>query len=66
MESLSIIDGLEAGKHYWVPDIKKDKSDKLLNLQSTADNAYFWYCQHSLLIHAKNFAKYLRIIMYFL
>ncbi|HVQ40325.1 MAG TPA: hypothetical protein VMS31_22480 [Pyrinomonadaceae bacterium] len=49
------VDGLEAGKHYWVanPHVK-DLS--LAAGQKIADNAYAWYQTHKLSEHVKAFA----------
>ncbi|WP_373529161.1 glycosyltransferase family 1 protein [Nostoc sp.] len=53
------VDGLEAGKHYWLGD----KYLHTMNLsagQTIADNAYAWYQQHQLSVQASTFINYLR------
>lgn len=52
------VDGLEAGKHYWLAD----RSTGKLNLeigQAIADRAYAWYQSHNLSAQAKLFFTYL-------
>ncbi|MBF2005156.1 MAG: glycosyltransferase family 1 protein [Chlorogloeopsis fritschii C42_A2020_084] len=52
------VDGLEAGKHYWLGD----KYECIMNLseaQIVADNAYAWYQKHQLSVHAHTFFAYL-------
>ncbi|MDK2408324.1 glycosyltransferase family 1 protein [Aphanizomenon sp. PH219] len=53
--SLSLIDGIEAGKHYWVPNIDENNLVNELNLQTIADNSYDWYQKHNLLVHVDSF-----------
>ncbi len=53
------VDGLEAGKHYWLGD----KYEQPMNLsagQIVADNGYAWYQQHQLSVQADHFMTYLR------
>ncbi|MEH2364913.1 glycosyltransferase family 1 protein [Nostoc sp.] len=52
------LDGLEAGKHYWLGD----KYQYRMNLsigQTVADNAYAWYQKHKLSVQADAFVTYL-------
>jgi hypothetical protein len=53
--SVAIIDGIEAGKHYWVPNIDENNLVNELNLQTIADNSYDWYQKHNLLVHVDSF-----------
>ncbi len=49
------MDGLEAGKHYWLGD----QHQSIINLsagQIIADNAYGWYQTHKLSVQARTFA----------
>jgi hypothetical protein len=55
------VDGLEAGKHYWLGDKYLHKMD-LSAGQIVADNAYSWYQQHQLSVQADTFMKYLRSV----
>lgn len=50
------MDGLQAGKHYWVADEPIKPLDVNLG-QAIADNAYTWYQTHSLPVQAKIFAS---------
>ena len=50
------VDGLEAGKHYWVASAH-DKNLSLTDGQRIADNAYAWYQTHKLSEHVKTFAS---------
>lgn len=54
-----IVDGIEASKHYWVPSTKSEELEEHFNSQAIADNAYYWYSNHSLIIQAKTFAEIL-------
>jgi hypothetical protein len=49
------VDGLEAGKHYWLGD-RYAGSMNLLEGQVVADNAYAWYQNHNLSVNARAFA----------
>ena len=49
------VDGLEAGKHYWLGD-RYAGSMNLLEGQVVADNAYAWYQNHNLSANARAFA----------
>lgn len=51
------VDGISAGKHYWIPEESKPVPKNLEELQSIADNAYTWYQTHSLPIQAQTFAR---------
>ncbi|AFY30863.1 hypothetical protein [Calothrix sp. PCC 7507] len=53
--STSIVDGIEPGKHYWVPNPQENDVD----MQAIADNAYSWYQTHNLSVHIQTFDKYL-------
>lgn len=53
------IDGIESGKHYWVPDEQTSGFQKLENLQAIANNAYTWYHNHNLNAQSKTFAALL-------
>jgi hypothetical protein len=50
------VDGIKAGKHYWIPDWQHKMPNSLKELQAIADNAYNWYQTHKLSIQAKTFA----------
>ena len=49
------MDGLKAGKHYWVLNKTNTGVRDLAGLQTIADNAYAWYKTHDLSTHAKTF-----------
>lgn len=51
--SKSVVDGIEAGKHYWVPN------SQVLEMQAIADHAYSWYQNHNLSTQVKTFAQIL-------
>jgi len=53
------VDGIEPGKHYWVPDDRTTGLKHLLEVQVIADNAYTWYQTHNLSVQAKTFSAYL-------
>ena len=56
--SVAIIDGIEAGKHYWVPDIfDVNNLHDQFNCQTVADHSFDWYQLHCLPIQSKTFAK---------
>jgi hypothetical protein len=46
------VDGLEAGKHYWITN-SQEKTLSLADGQEIADNAYAWYQTHRLSEHVK-------------
>jgi hypothetical protein len=46
------VDGIESGKHYWIPD----SLNNLDEVQAIAQNAHQWYQPHSLSLQAKTFA----------
>lgn len=56
------VDGIEAGKHYWIPDHQRTVLSSPSELQIIADNAYAWYLTHSLPVHTKSFATCLKTI----
>jgi hypothetical protein len=49
-------DGIEAGKHYWSPDMPNTALKDLTAMQAIAGSAYTWYQTHNLRVHAKTFA----------
>ncbi len=49
------VDGLKAGKHYWLGD-RHQGSMNLLGGQVVADNAHAWYQSHNLSANARAFA----------
>lgn len=53
------VDGLEAGKHYWVPEEQSTGLNELVELQAIANNAYTWYQNHNLDVQCKTFAALL-------
>lgn len=55
---ISRIDGLEAGKHYWLTGSSADKLS-LATGQAIANNAYTWYQSHNLSVQAKIFVTYI-------
>jgi hypothetical protein len=55
----SIIDGIEPGTHYWVPNTQYENLGDNFNFQAIADNAYSWYQTHNLSSQVKTFAKYI-------
>lgn len=57
--STSVVDDIQPNQHYWVPNPQKNDELTEVNMQAIADNAYSWYQNHNLSIHAKTFAKYL-------
>ncbi|MFM6748535.1 MAG: glycosyltransferase family 1 protein, partial [Dolichospermum sp.] len=57
--SVSVIDGIEAGQHYWVPNIDKNDLENQFNWQTVADHSYNWYQNHNLLVHIHTFANQL-------
>lgn len=50
------IDGIEARKHYWIPDPQGIILNPVEELQAIADNAHTWYQTHSLSVQANTFA----------
>ncbi|MEH2455793.1 glycosyltransferase family 1 protein [Nostoc sp.] len=57
--SVSVVDGIEPGRHYWVPNPHRNELGNNVEMQAIADNAYFWYQTHNLSVHIQTFAKYL-------
>lgn len=53
------VDGIEAGKHYWVPEERFTALKELIELQAIADHAYDWYQNHNLYVQSKTFAALL-------
>lgn len=52
------VDGLEAGKHYWLGD-RHQEAMSLSAGQVVADNAYAWYRAHQIPVQAHAFAAFL-------
>ncbi len=52
------IDGLIAGKHYWLSTTQSNSLNMEI-AQTIADNAYNWYKEHNLSVHAQTFASLL-------
>ncbi|MEH2319939.1 glycosyltransferase family 1 protein [Nostoc sp.] len=57
--SALVIDGIESGKHYWVPNPQGNELGNDGEMQAIADNAYTWYQTHRLSITVKTFAELL-------
>ncbi|OUL19789.1 hypothetical protein BV378_31725 [Nostoc sp. RF31YmG] len=57
--STLVIDGIEASKHYWVPNIQENVLVDEVGRQAIADNAYLWYQTHNLSMQVKTFFTYL-------
>lgn len=55
------LDGIAAGKHYWVPDEQTIGLKELEKLQIIANNAHTWYQNHNLSVQAKTFAAHLKL-----
>jgi len=53
------VDGVESGKHYWIPDEQATKLHNDREWQAIADNAYTWYQSHDLTAQAKIVANLL-------
>lgn len=51
----SQLDGIEAGKQYWIPE--KSTTRLAINLQAIANYAHAWYQEHQLSVQAKLFAE---------
>ena len=54
-------DGIEAGKHYWVPQNQAIYFRDSSEMQAIADDARTWYKTHNLLAQACVFASYLKV-----
>jgi hypothetical protein len=52
-------DGIEEGKHYWIPEARVTGLEFLKELQVIVDNARTWYLDHQLSVQAEIFAKQL-------
>ena len=52
-----VVDGIEAGKHYWLPDREGENKISSQQLQEIAENAYCWYGNHNLATQSKVFAE---------
>jgi hypothetical protein len=55
--SASIIDGIESGRHYWVPNLQKNDLIDESDIQAIVDRSYSWYQDHCLSMQAKIFSK---------
>lgn len=55
--STLVLDGIAAGKHYWVPSSHENDLEDELDLQKIADKSHFWYLPHCLSIQSKTFAE---------
>jgi hypothetical protein len=55
-ETMSQVDGLDAGTHYWTAN-SHEKTLSLTDGQEIADNAYAWYQTHKLSAHVMTFAR---------
>ena len=55
----SPVDGIEFGKHYWIPYRQALGWDSTAQMQVIANNAHAWYQTHTLSIQAKIFAAQL-------
>jgi hypothetical protein len=53
------VDGIESGKHYWVPDQQRIGLKAMEEFQEIANNAYAWYHNHNLDVQSKTFAALL-------
>ena len=53
------VDGIKAGKHYWIADDRTTGLKDLVEVQAIADNAYTWYQTHNLSVQANNFASHI-------
>jgi hypothetical protein len=53
------VDGIVAGKHYWMPTQQTTSLKDVAEIQAIADNAYSWYQSHHLSAQATIFASYL-------
>ena len=53
------IDGISAGKHYWVANPPTEQINPEPDWQAIADCAYAWYCNHDLLTQVKTFQSLL-------
>jgi hypothetical protein len=53
------VDGIVAGKHYWIPTQQTTSLKDVADVQAIADNAYSWYQSHHLSVQATIFASHL-------
>jgi len=60
----SLSDGIEAGKHYWIPEQQASGGERLDKLQAIASHAHSWYLNHQLSVHAKVFAQQFSTLVY--
>jgi hypothetical protein len=58
--SIRPIDGLVPGQHYWVPASAAKTQLSEIDQQAIASNAYCWYQNHTLSVHAKTLANQLQ------
>jgi hypothetical protein len=54
-------DGIETGRHYWMPDPQHRGDEDGVELQAIADNARAWYQPHNLAVQAKEFFAHLHV-----
>jgi hypothetical protein len=57
--SASIIDGIESGKHYWVPNLQKNDLIDEPAIQAIVSKAHLWYQSHDLSSHINLFMSQL-------
>jgi hypothetical protein len=55
--SALVVDGIEPGKHYWVPNPQGNELVNDVDMQAIADNAYSWYQNHNLSVQGSVFAS---------
>lgn len=53
------VDGIQAGKHYSVPNYQISRGKNMIELQAIADDAYAWYQTHNLSVQSKLFLEHL-------
>lgn len=52
-------DSVHVNTHYWLAGIDNSLPRSITAAQNVADNAFQWYQEHRLSIHAENFAKFI-------
>ncbi|OYQ63516.1 hypothetical protein B9G53_16610 [Pseudanabaena sp. SR411] len=60
-ENNSLTDEIKAGEHYWVPNKSELKDVKIM--QAIANNACYWYSDHSLSAQSKAFFNILNVVI---
>ena len=53
----SIIDGIESGRHYWLPNLNNNDLINESDIQAIANSSHYWYQNHCLSIQSDIFAK---------